>query len=158
MKSGSKAGLAIGIVAVGFIVFAMMMTVMEKEVDEKKKFQTMSNEDLDEISVKWRYVDLIKNSTGYQDQVIFISGTVIDYPFLNDFVGVQTGCSKVLKYRECDIIFVQTDTNYLVDDKISGYVFVNGLHELISKKPVTGALVGEEVPRVQAIRLTCDLC
>ena len=158
-ESDSKVLAGIGISVGAFLAFAMiLMMTTETDADQTRKLHNMSSDELGKMVQKWKYSDLINNYTGYQDQIIYISGRVIDYPFLENYVGVQTGCSKVLQFRECDVIFIQTDTMYSLDDKISGYVSGNGLHELISKKPRTGALVGEQVPQVKAIRLDCDLC
>lgn len=157
-NSDAKAGIGIGASVLIFVAIAMAATFTADIEAEEKKMQKMSDEELHEISLKWKYNDLMTNNTGYQDELIYVTGKVIKYPLVDDYVAVETGCSKVLQHRDCDVIFIQTESEFKVNDKISGFVFVDGFHDLISKKPQTGALVGENVPNTRELRLTCELC
>jgi len=112
----------------------------------EKKISEMLDEELFEISEDRKYGSLLLNNTEYKGKIIHISGSVIQYPFVNGFVAIKTGCSNILEHRDCDIMFIKTKTEYSVNDKISGFVYVDGMHDLISKKPKTGALVGEKFP------------
>lgn len=126
--------------------------------DSKEKEMVSNESTLEERSVGWSYRQLLQKPELFQNEIIQISGKVIDYTTIDNRIPIQTGCSNVLEYYECDIIFLQTPTSYIVGDEISGFVSVNGFHEFIVKVPETGALVGEKVPIVEPIEISCDRC
>jgi hypothetical protein len=122
-------------------------------------FSQMTDSELSAKAVDWNYRDILRNIDYYENNIIFVDGTVTKIH--RDFNSINL-CINAGKYYCDDFIFVKVDENkWLEDDKLSGFVEVNRLEETgTANKFADGEWVGSGnyVPRVSEIRLTCSNC
>ena len=153
----------ISLLAVG-IYFAMGSYTLDFT-----SYDGMSTTELNEIAIDWNYRDLERNLDRNNGNVIFVQGRVGGVqPDMNTiqlceesvstmscnqiFVTISNGiCSKstssVLDYMGSKMTY--DCNNILKDDKVSGYVEIDG---------VSKAVDGDLIPTAMMINLHCSTC
>jgi hypothetical protein len=157
-----KVGIGFGIVVLSFLVLIVFAAdqggkIIEKEAEE---LRNMSAEELMSLSVEWTYADLMRNMDNYEGKIIFVEGEVTK---IQRDVGSLNLCINAGSYSCDDFMFVGVNgiTNWLEDDRLSGFVEVINLKERGTKSPITGGEwvgSGEYVPKVKEVKLTCSNC
>ena len=162
-----QVGIWIGITV--FIFFALVAiddfmtpdseTSVNNSLTSKIDYDKMSISELALMSVDWNYRDILRDIDNYENDIIFVDGTVTKIH--RDLNSINL-CINPGDYSCDDFIFVNVDENkWLEDDKLSGFVEVNRLEETGSSNMFTGEEwvgSGNYVPRVSEIRLICSNC
>jgi len=143
-------GIGVGIAILGLIiVFAFTQTV-----DLEKSNDSISDSDLAAASIDWNYYDLLKNIDELEGQIIHFTGT-INVASTNGVFGINVGQSSI---RE-DVIFVEYDEEQFVKrDMVDGYGYVKGVRNIERTNTVGGADILEQVPNIEAIKVSCTSC
>ena len=120
---------------------------------KEKSYEEMNSSELSLIAVQYDYRDLMRNIDNYKGKIIFVDGTISN---------TQPNFDMITLYNEIggsyQRMFIQTSSNYLVDDKISGYVKVHGLSETAPRTVLGTTMPSEFLPTAIDVRLTCSNC
>ena len=146
---GIGIGMAI-LVIVGIAIYGSFL------IEEENGLMSMTDEELSKMSVKWDYEDLLRNIDDYKGNIIYVEGRVTSSQPDMNFVGIEPGCSGVLQLDICDTIFIETETEYLVGNYITGHGTVIGLGGMKSHT-LTGEFM-QQVPYVKEIKIKCMNC
>jgi hypothetical protein len=156
-----KVGIGFGIVILSFFVLAAIGgSVPDTEIEstgidnfKAKSYEEMNSSELSLIAVQYDYRDLMRNIDNYKGKIIFVDGTISN---------TQPNFDMITLYNEIggsyQRMFIQTSGNYLVDDKISGYVKVHGLSETAPRTVLGTTMPSEFLPTAIDVRLTCSNC
>lgn len=157
-----KIGIGIGVslffifLIVPLVTITMPTIVKQQEVDQ---IAQISDQELRAMAVDWNYRDLLRNTDGYTDKIIFVDGTVSNIQRDNNSL---TLCIDKDTFSCDNMMFVGVNENkWLEDDQLSGFVEVVELRERGTSNVFTGGEwvgSGEYIPRVNEIRLTCSNC
>ena len=155
-----KVGIGFGIVILSFFVLAAIGgSVPDSEYPSEIDYDKMSNSQLSAMAVDWDYKDLLRNIDNYENQIIFVDGTVTNIQRSMNSVNL---CMDMGTFSCDDLMFLRVNENkWLEDDELSGFVEVIELRETGNSNMFTGGEwvgSGEYVPRVNEIRLICDNC
>ena len=154
---GKVKKLVIGIVLIfiisGIAVIAMSPAEIDRMVVEQL-YGEMTEQELKAIAIDWDYRDVKRNIDNYYGEVVFVEGEVTHTQ--PDFKTI-TLCVKASE-GECTPIFVDTLQSFLVDDEISGYVQIYGLAKAGDRLFMGTTVLGEYIPDVSDINLTCNNC
>jgi len=142
-------GIGVGVAILGLIlVYASSQTVDLKVND------SMSDSELAAASIDWNYYDLLKNIDQLEGKTIHFTGTV-NVASENGVFGINVGQSSI---RE-DVIFVEYDEEQFVKrDMVDGYGYVKGVRNIERTNTVGGADILEQVPNIEAIKVSCTSC
>jgi|LWDU01.1.fsa_nt_gi hypothetical protein len=121
------------------------------------EYDDMSASELSDIAIDWNYRDLQRNYDENNGKVIFVQGVISNVQSNQNTVTI---CEKSDTSKfSCNVMFVRTDSNWLVDDKISGFVEITGIREVANPVDPTGIIgKGTYYPSVNDIRLFCTTC
>ncbi len=149
MAKSKPIGIGVGVAILGLIlVYASSQTVDLKVND------SMSDSELAAASIDWNYYDLLKNIDELEGKIIHFTGTV-NVASENGVFGINVGQSSI---RE-DVIFVEYDEEQFVKrDMVDGYGYVKGVRNIERTNTVGGADILEQVPNIQAIKVSCTSC
>ena len=153
-----KVGIGFGIVILSFFVLAAIGgSVPDSEYPSEIDYDKMSNSQLSAMAVDWDYRDLMRNFDNYENQIIFVDGTVTNIQRSMNSVNL---CMDMGTFSCDDLMFLRVNENkWLEDDELSGFVEVIELRETGNSNMFTGGEwvgSGEYVPRVNEIRLICE--
>jgi len=143
-------GIGVGVAILGLIiVYASTQTSSLEESND-----SMSDTDLAAASIDWNYYDLLKNIDELEGKIIHFTGTV-NVASKNGVFGINVGESSI---RE-DVIFVEYDEEQFVKrDIVEGFGYVKGIRNLERTNTVGGADILEQVPNIEAIKVSCTDC
>ena len=150
MAKSKPIGIGIGIAILGLIiVYASTQTGSLEESND-----SMSDTDLTAASIDWNYYDLLKNIDELEGKIIHFTGTV-NVASNNGVFGINVGESSI---RE-DVIFVEYNKEEFVkQDVVEGFGYVKGIRNLERTNTVGGADILEQVPNIEAIKVSCTKC
>ncbi len=150
MAKSKPIGIGIGIAILGLIIaYASTQTGGLEESND-----SMSDSDLAAAVIDWNYYDLLKNIDELEGKIIHFTGTV-NVASENGVFGINVGQSSI---RE-DVIFVEYDTEEFVKrDMVEGFGYVKGIRNIERTNSVGGADILEQVPNIQAIKVSCTSC
>jgi len=143
-------GIGVGVAILGLIiVYASTQTSSLEESND-----SMSDTDLAAASIDWNYYDLLKNIDELEGKIIHFTGTV-NVASNNGVFGINVGESSI---RE-DVIFVEYNKEEFVKrDVVEGFGYVKGIRNLERTNTVGGADILEQVPNIEAIKVSCTNC
>jgi|TARA_B110000495_G_C22524303_1_gene319513 hypothetical protein len=154
-----KIGIAFFSIMILLIAFSEITDYFESESTGIEKFKAKSHEEMNDselslIAVQYDYRDLQRNIDNYKGKIIFVQGTISNVQPQFDMI---TLCNES-KGNSCDEMFIQTNGNYLTDDKISGYVEVIRLAETAPSTVLGTTMPTEWLPGSVDVSLTCSNC
>ena len=152
MGISKKIGIGLGIV----ILVIVGIAIYESFLIEEEGLTSMTDQELSKMSINWNYEHLLKNIDDYKGNIIYVEGKITSSQPDMNFVGIEPGCSGVLELDICDTIFIETETNYLIGNYITGYGTVIGLGGMKSQTS-TGEFI-QQVPYVKEIKIRCTNC
>ncbi len=149
MAKSKSIGIGVGIAILGLIlVYASIQTV------DLKVNGSMSDSELAAASIDWNYYDLLKNIDELEGKVIHFTGTV-NVASKNAVFGINVGESSIKE----DVIFVEYDEEQFVKrDIVEGYGYVKGIRNIERTNTVGGTDILEQVPNIEAIKVSCTSC
>ena len=150
MVKSKPIGIGIGIAILGLII--VYASTQNGSLEESN--DSMSDTDLAAASIDWNYYDLLKNIDELEGKIIHFTGTV-NVASKNGVFGINVGESSI---RE-DVIFVEYDEEQFVKrDIVEGFGYVKGIRNLERTNTVGGADILEQVPNIEAIKVSCTKC
>ncbi len=150
MPKSKPIGIGIGIAILGLII--VYASTQNGSLEESN--DSMSDTDLAAASIDWNYYDLLKNIDELEGKIIHFTGTV-NVASKNGVFGINVGESSI---RE-DVIFVEYDEEQFVKrDIVEGFGYVKGIRNLERTNTVGGADILEQVPNIEAIKVSCTNC
>ncbi len=142
-------GIGVGIAILGMIVVYTSTQTGGFEIND-----SMSDSELAAASIDWNYYDLLKNIDELEAKVIHFTGTV-NVASKNGVFGINVGESSIRQ----DVIFVEYDEEQFVkQDIVEGFGYVKGIRFLERTNTVGGADILEQVPNIEAIKVSCTNC
>ena len=110
-----KVGIGFGIVILSFFVLAAIGgSVPDSEYPSEIDYDKMSNSQLSAMAVDWDYRDLMRNFDNYENQIIFVDGTVTK---TQRDMGSLTLCIDMGTFSCDEHMFVNVnDSNWLDDE------------------------------------------
>jgi len=142
-------GIGIGVAILGMIVVYAFTQSGGIQVND-----SMSDSELESAAIDWNYYDLLKNIDELEGQVIHFKGTV-NVASVKGVFGINVRESSI---RE-DVIFVEYQKERFVKlDIVEGFGYVKGIRILERANSVGGGDIMEQVPNIQAIKVTCTSC
>jgi len=142
-------GIGVGVVILGLIIVYASSQTVDLKVND-----SMSDSELAAASIDWNYYDLLKNIDELEGKIIHFTGTV-NVASENGVFGINVGQSSI---RE-DVIFVEYDKEEFVKrDMVEGYGYVKGIRNIERTNTVGGADILEQVPNIEAIKVSCTSC
>ncbi len=149
MAKSKSIGIGVGIAILGLIIVYASSQTGGFEVND-----SMSDSELATASIDWNYYDLLKNIDELKGKVIHFTGTV-NVASKNGVFGINVGESSIKE----DVIFVEYDEEQFVKrDIVEGYGYVKGIRNIERTNSVGGADILEQVPNIQAIKVSCTSC
>ncbi len=149
MTKSKPIGLGVGIAILGMIVVYASTQTGDIEVND-----SMSDNELATAAIDWNYYDLLKNIDELKGKVIHFTGTV-NVASKNGVFGINVGESSIKE----DVIFVEYDKEEFVKrDMVEGFGYVKGIRNIERTNSVGGADILEQVPNIQAIKVSCTSC
>jgi len=149
MTKSKSIGIGVGIVILGMIVVYASTQTGGIEVND-----SMSDSELATAAIDWNYYDLLKNIDELKGKVIHFTGSV-NVASKNGVFGINVGESSIKE----DIIFVEYDKEEFVKrDMVEGFGYVKGIRNIERTNLVGGADILEQVPNIQAIKVSCTSC
>jgi predicted RNA-binding protein len=143
-------GIGVGVAILGLII--VYASTQNGSLEESN--DSMSDTDLAEASIDWNYYDLLKNIDELEGKIIHFTGTV-NVASNNGVFGINVGESSI---RE-DVIFVEYNKEEFVkQDVVEGFGYVKGIRNLERTNTVGGADILEQVPNIEAIKVSCTKC
>ncbi len=150
MAKSKPIGIGIGIAILGLII--VYVSTQTGSLEESN--DSMSDTDLAAASIDWNYYDLLKNIDELEGKTIHFTGTV-NVASNNGVFGINVGESSI---RE-DVIFVEYNKEEFVKrDVVEGFGYVKGIRNLQRTNSVGGADILEQVPNIEAIKVSCTNC
>jgi len=150
MAKSKPIGIGIGIAILGLII--VYVSTQTGSLEESN--DSMSDTDLAAASIDWNYYDLLKNIDELEGKIIHFTGTV-NVASENGVFGINVGQSSI---RE-DVIFVEYDKEEFVKRyMVEGYGYVKGIRNIERTNIVGGADILEQVPNIEAIKVSCTSC
>ncbi len=149
MAKSKSIGIGVGVVILGLIVVYASSQTSDLKVND-----SMSDGELAAASIEWNYYDLLKNIDELEGKIIHFTGTV-NVASENGVFGINVGESSIRK----DVIFVEYDEEQFVKrDVVEGFGYVKGIRNIERANSVGGADILEQVPNIQAIKVSCTGC
>ncbi len=149
MTQSKPIGIGVGVAIFGMIVVYAFTQSGGIEVND-----SMSDSELATAAIDWNYYDLLKNIDELEGKIIHFTGT-INVASENGVFGINVGQSSI---RE-DVIFVEYDKEEFVKrDMVEGYGYVKGIRNIERTNTVGGADILEQVPNIEAIKVSCTSC
>ncbi len=149
MAKSKSIGIGVGVVILGLIV-----VYASSQTSDLKTNDSMSDGELAAASIEWNYYDLLKNIDELEGKIIHFTGTV-NVASENGVFGINVGESSIRK----DVIFVEYDEEQFVKrDVVEGFGYVKGIRNIERANSVGGADILEQVPNIQAIKVSCTGC
>ncbi len=149
MAKSKPIGIGIGVAILGLIIVYASSQAGDLEVND-----SMSDSELESASIDWNYYDLLKNIDELEGKIIHFTGTV-NVASKNGVFGINVGESSI---RE-DVIFVEYNKEEFVKrDVVEGFGYVKGIRNIERANSVGGADILEQVPNIQAIKVSCTSC
>ncbi len=150
MAKSKPIGIGIGIAILGLII--VYASTQNGSLEESN--DSMSDTDLAAASIDWNYYDLLKNIDELEGKIIHFTGTV-NVASNNGVFGINVGESSI---RE-DVIFVEYNKEEFVkQDVVEGFGYVKGIRNLERTNTVGGSDILEQVPNIEAIKVSCTKC
>ena len=150
MAKSKPIGIGIGIAILGLII--VYVSTQTGSLEESN--ESMSDTDLAAAAMDWNYHDLLKNIDELEGKIIHFTGT-INVASNNGVFGINVGESSI---RE-DVIFVEYNKEEFVKrDVVEGFGYVKGIRNLQRTNSVGGADILEQVPNIEAIKVSCTNC
>ena len=150
MAKSKPIGIGVGVAILGLII--VYASTQNGSLEESN--DSMSDTDLAEASIDWNYYDLLKNIDELEGKIIHFTGTV-NVASNNGVFGINVGESSI---RE-DVIFVEYNKEEFVkQDVVEGFGYVKGIRNLERTNTVGGADILEQVPNIEAIKVSCTKC
>jgi len=150
MAKSKPIGIGIGIAILGLII--VYVSTQTGSLEESN--DSMSDTDLAAASIDWNYYDLLKNIDELEGKTIHFTGTV-NVASNNGVFGINVGESSI---RE-DVIFVEYNKEEFVKrDVVEGFGYVKGIRNLQRTNSVGDADILEQVPNIEAIKVSCTNC
>jgi len=142
-------GIGVGIAILGLVIVYTSIQTGGIEVND-----SMSDSELESAAIDWNYYDLLKNIDELEAKVIHFTGTV-NVASKNGVFGINVGESSIKE----DVIFVEYDKEEFVKrDIVEGFGYVKGIRNIERTNSVGGADILEQVPNIQAIKVSCTSC
>ncbi len=149
MTKSKPIGIGAGIVILGMILVYAYTQTGGIEVKD-----SMSDSELASAAIDWNYYDLLKNIDELEGKVIHFTGT-INVASKKGVFGINVGESSIKE----DVIFVEYDKEEFVKRNIvEGFGYVKGIRNIERTNSVGGADILEQVPNIQAIKVSCTNC
>ena len=149
MTKSKPIGIGVGIAILGMIVVYASTQTGGIEVND-----SMSDSELATAAIDWNYYDLLKNIDELKGKVIHFTGTV-NVASKNGVFGINVVESSIKE----DVIFVEYDKEEFVKrDMVEGFGYVKGIRNIERTNSVGGADILEQVPNIQAIKVSCTSC
>lgn len=149
MTKSKPIGIGVGIVILGMILVYAYTQTGGIEVKD-----SMSDSELASAAIDWNYYDLLKNIDELEGKVIHFTGTV-NVASKKGVFGINVGESSIKE----DVIFVEYDKEEFVKRNIvEGFGYVKGIRNIERANSVGGADILEQVPNIQAIKVSCTSC
>ncbi len=149
MTKSKPIGIGAGIVILGMILVYAYTQTGGFEVND-----SMSDSELATAAIDWNYYDLLKNIDELEGKVIHFTGTV-NVASKKGVFGINVGESSIKE----DVIFVEYDKEEFVKrDIVEGFGYVKGIRNIERANSVGGADILEQVPNIQAIKVSCTSC
>lgn len=149
MTKSKPIGIGVGIAILGLIIVYASTQTVGIEVND-----SMSDSELATAAIDWNYYDLLKNIDELEGKVIHFTGTV-NIASKNRVFGINVGESSIKE----DVIFVEYDKEEFVKrDIVEGFGYVKGIRNIERTNSVGGADILEQVPNIQAIKVSCTSC
>jgi len=142
-------GIGLGVAILGLIIVYASSQTVDLKVND-----SLSDSDLTAASIDWNYYDLLKNIDELEGKIIHFTGTV-NVASENGVFGINVGQSSIKE----DVIFVEYDTEEFVKrDMVEGFGYVKGIRNIERINTVGGADILEQVPNIEAIKVSCTSC
>ena len=149
MAKSKPIGIGVGVAILGLIIVYASSQTVDLKVND-----SMSDSELAAASIDWNYYDLLKNIDELEGKIIHFTGT-INVASNNGVFGINVGESSI---RE-DVIFVEYNKEEFVKrDVVEGFGYVKGIRNLQRTNSVGGADILEQVPNIEAIKVSCTNC
>lgn len=149
MTKSKPIGIGAGIIILGMILVYAYTQTGGIEVND-----SMSDSELASAAIDWNYYDLLKNIDELEGKVIHFTGTV-NVASKKGVFGINVGESSIKE----DVIFVEYDKEEFVKRNIvEGFGYVKGIRNIERTNSVGGADILEQVPNIQAIKVSCTNC
>ncbi len=149
MAKSKPIGIGVGVAILGLIIVYASSQTVDLKVND-----LFSDSELTAASIDWNYYDLLKNIDELEGKIIHFTGTV-NVASENGVFGINVGQSSI---RE-DVIFVEYDTEEFVKrDMVEGFGYVKGIRNIERTNTVGGADILEQVPNIEAIKVSCTSC
>ncbi len=149
MAKSKPIGIGVGVAILGLIIVYASSQTVDLKVND-----SMSDSELAAASIDWNYYDLLKNIDELEGKIIHFTGTV-NVASENGVFGINVGQSSI---RE-DVIFVEYDKEEFVKrDMVEGFGYVKGIRNIERTNTVGGADILEQVPNIEAIKVSCTSC
>lgn len=149
MTKSKPIGIGAGIIILGMILVYAYTQTGGIEVND-----SMSDSELASAAIDWNYYDLLKNIDELEGKVIHFTGT-INVASKKGVFGINVGESSIKE----DVIFVEYDKEEFVKRNIvEGFGYVKGIRNIERTNSVGGADILEQVPNIQAIKVSCTNC
>jgi hypothetical protein len=141
-------------IGVGVVILGLIVVYASSQTSDLKVSDSMSDSELAAASIEWNYYDLLKNIDELEGKIIHFTGTV-NVASENGVFGINVGESSIRK----DVIFVEYDEEQFVKrDVVEGFGYVKGIRNIERANSVGGADILEQVPNIQAIKVSCTGC
>jgi len=141
-------------IGVGVVILGLIVVYASSQTNDLKVNDSMSDGELAATSIEWNYYDLLKNIDELEGKIIHFTGTV-NVASENGVFGINVGESSIRK----DVIFVEYDEEQFVKrDVVEGFGYVKGIRNIERANSVGGADILEQVPNIQAIKVSCTSC
>jgi len=141
-------------IGVGIVILGLIVVYASSQTNDLKVNDSMSDGELAATSIEWNYYDLLKNIDELEGKIIHFTGTV-NVASKNGVFGINVGESSIRK----DVIFVEYDEEQFVKrDVVEGFGYVKGIRNIERANSVGGADILEQVPNIQAIKVSCTSC
>jgi len=141
-------------IGIGIAILGLIIVYVSTQTGDLKVNDSLSDSELTAASIDWNYYDLLKNIDELEGKIIHFTGTV-NVASNNGVFGINVGESSI---RE-DVIFVEYDEEQFVKrDIVEGFGYVKGIRNLERVNSVGGANILEQVPNIEAIKVSCTSC
>lgn len=141
-------------IGAGIIILGMILVYAYTQTGGIEVKDSMSDSELASAAIDWNYYDLLKNIDELEGKVIHFTGT-INVASKKGVFGINVGESSIKE----DVIFVEYDKEEFVKRNIvEGFGYVKGIRNIERTNSVGGADILEQVPNIQAIKISCTNC
>ncbi len=141
-------------IGAGIIILGMILVYAYTQTGGIEVKDSMSDSELASAAIDWNYYDLLKNIDELEGKVIHFTGT-INVASKKGVFGINVGESSIKE----DVIFVEYDKEEFVKRNIvEGFGYVKGIRNIERTNSVGGADILEQVPNIQAIKVSCTNC